>query len=460
MDKTIGELRLEILVTTENNHPENSDVQISVAEQSPVSETPATPSPPEVAESTEGQDAQTQTETPGSIQVEQAEGNGLVSSAGDQDLEHHATAIDAVGIDEPAPVTPAAQIMADEMFAFSYPDKAALMDEGVVRPFTDFIEEFRQTEGSLGSLQQESAAETLSSFPPTAEPGEIEPVSPGEPLISTIENATESSPIEEEQQVPAQEQEQAPATHKERPVSPLLRPATRVRLRRHGSGRQRENLAARPTNPSAKSDRREQGERDESEATQVSQAAEIAGATEPAVAGESSAASIPQMEPSPTDVSLEEQSQPKPARRYRFDRPAPTSPVTPTQPVQQSRTEESKENRVTTFTPARSDNGQPVEREAQPAQPAKQHGNATQYTEEQASKHTPTQEHGATNGGGTSAATPTSTSTTRGRRHSQERQHEKEKAQPPVTSPAPADTAPVAEVVEAAAAAQEVPPED
>jgi len=450
-------------VTTENNHPENSDVQVSVAEQSPVSETPATPSPPEVAESTEGQDAQTQTQTPGSIQVEQAEGNGLVSGAGDQGLEHHATAIDTAGINETAPVTPAAQIMADEMFAFSYPDKAALMDEGVVRPFTDFIEEFRQTEGSHGSLQQEPAAETFSSFPPTAEPGTNEPISPGEPLINTIENATGSSPLEEEQQVPAQEreQEQAPATHKERPVSPLLRPATRVRLPRHGSGRQRENQTARPSNPSAKSDRREQGERDESEATQVSQAAELAGTTEPVVAGESSAASIPQVEPSPTDVSLEEQSQPKPARRYRFDRPAPTSPVTPTQPVQQSRTEESKENRVTTFTPARSDNGQPVEREAQPAQPAKQHGNATQYTEEQASKHTPTQEHGATNGGGTSAATPTSTSTTRGRRHSQERQHEKEKAQPPVTSPAPADTASVAEVVEAAAsAAQEVPPED
>ncbi len=456
-------------MTTENNHPNNNDVQVSVVEQSPASETPATS---EVAESTGGQIAETQSETFGSTEdrrgqiyrapTEEHEDRGehdaghnhsQVANAGSSDLEHSTPVVDTVGISEP-PVTPAAQMMAEEMFAATYPNGPTLMDEGVVRPFTDFIEEFRQTEVSLGSLMQEPHVEAFSGFPSITEPAASQPT-PIDQAASITEHAMETHAVEEERQAPAPVPEAQPATNKERPVSPLLRPATRTRPARHG-GRQREGAAA-PT-PGRAGTMPAVGDSGTSEEKDLSAAA-VAGPSDAARTGESTAPAMPQQEPAPTRVPEEEQ--PKPTRRYRFDRPAPTSPVVPTQPVAQTRLEEGKENRVAPFASARSENGHPVEREAQStSQPARQNGSATQQAEQQAAKQTSAQEPAA-NGEAASIPTPTTTPVVHGRRHTQERPREKEKGQPSLTPVAPADMASTTEGAESAApAAQEVSPED
>jgi uncharacterized LabA/DUF88 family protein len=444
----IGELRLEILVTTDTNQPENNDVQVSVVEQPHDLDTSATSSSPEVAAAEEEQVAQTHTQSPGDFQVEQQEGDGPVLNRDNQDPEHDTTATDmagpvdtalTTGISESAPVTPAAQTIAEEMLTFVYPDEGALRNEDMVRPFTDFIEEFRQAEVGFDSLPQEQTVEGFSSFPRDADQG---PGQSSEPFADAEEHvAAVPAPQEEPEVTPEVEK---PATHKERPVSPLLRPATRVRMPRHGGGRHREELAA--SAPAAKET-----------STEAHKAQSGQQEDEAAVAP------LPQTEPAPAEISTEEQ--PKPARRYRFDRPVSASPVAPAQPAQQVRSEESKENRVTTATPAHSDSGQQVEREVQPTQPpTKQNGSATHYNgEQQSPKAAPAQEPASTNGGGTTAAKPSSTSTHDRRRHSQERQHEREKGQ--TVAPPAADATPVTEVTESAgspqgAPLQEVPPED
>jgi uncharacterized LabA/DUF88 family protein len=453
-----GKLRLEILVTTENNQPENNDVQVSVAEQTHASETPATPSSSEVATSPEENVIETQTDLPETAHLEQQEGNDPVLNGGTQDPEYHPGPIDTAfpeSVNESAPVTPAAQIIAEEMLTFAYPDQGALKDEDVVRPFTDFIEEFRQTEVGFDSMLQEQTAEAFSSFSPVVEQGTGLPVPPSAAITGTDEAAA----MQEESQVPAEEEK--PATSKERPVSPLLRPATRGRMPRHGGGRHREDVAATANKSASRADKTQASGREEGEAEPASPIAastastEAAPSTESTPAGEVPAASMPQAELASTE------EQPKPARRYRFDRPVPASPVVPVQPVQQVRTEESKENRVTTSTPTHSDSGQQFEREAQFAQqPTKQNGSATSYTGQQTPKSAPSQEPASTNGGGTAAATPSSPSTRDRRRHSQERQHEKEKGQPTAAPLTAADATPVAEVTEPAAAPVEIPPED
>jgi uncharacterized LabA/DUF88 family protein len=460
----MGKPRLEILVTTENNQPENSDVQVSVAEQTHVPDTPATPSSSEGAIPPEENVAQTQTDLPGATHLEQQEGNDPVLNEGTQDPEYHPGAMDSTGAvdtafpesaNELAPVTPAAQIIAEEMLTFAYPDQAALKNEDVVRPFTDFIEEFRQTEVGFGSLLQEQTADVFSSFSPVVEQGPGQPVPPSEPFTAT----DEAPATQEESQIPTEEEK--PVTSTERPVSPLLRPATRVRMPRHG-GRHREDGAASTNKSASRADKTQASGREESKAGHVTPSAastgstEVVPSTEPSQAGEVPTASMPQAEPASTEVATEEQ--PKPARRYRFDRPVPASPVVPAQPVQQAHTEESKENRVTTSTPTHSDSGQQLEREA--LQPTKQNGNATSYKGQQTPKSTPTQEPASTNGGGTATATPSSPSTHDRRRHSQERQHEKDKGQTTAAPLTAADTTPVAEVTEPAAAPLEIPPED
>src|SRR6185312_16487217 len=107
----------------------------------------------------------------GTTHLEQQEGDDPVLNVGTQDPEYHPGAMDSTAavdtafpesVNELAPVTPAAQIMAEEMLTFAYPDQAALKNEDVVRPFTDFIEEFRQAEVGFGSLLQEETAEAFS----------------------------------------------------------------------------------------------------------------------------------------------------------------------------------------------------------------------------------------------------------------------------------------------------------
>lgn len=114
----------------------------------------------------------------------------------------------------------------------------------------------------------------------------------------------------------------APTTKPERPVSPLLRPATRNRMPRQGSGRQRETFVTQGAVPSATpapTFPREPEER----AHQASTSAQT-----PAEQGES-------LVPAVERTEKVEQSEPtKPARRYRFDRREPaTHSVVSSKPV-------------------------------------------------------------------------------------------------------------------------------
>lgn len=91
-----------------------------------------------------------------------------------------------------------------------------------------------------------------------------------------------------------------PTTKPERPVSPLLRPATRIRMPRQGSGRQRETFVTQGTVPSSAS----------APASQTKPEQAVADTTRGAATQE---------------VQVEQSEPPKPARRYRFDRPAPAA---------------------------------------------------------------------------------------------------------------------------------------
>jgi uncharacterized LabA/DUF88 family protein len=445
-------------VTTENTHSDNGDMQASAVEQLPASETSPTS---DVAESGGEQVAATQSGTSDSMpdhgeQIDSSPNAGPdeghtqseVAGTGTSEVEHQTPAINTASNSEP-PITPSAQVMAEEMFATTYPDETLSMAEGVVRPFTDFIEEFRQTEVNSGSFGQEPDAEALAAFLPIAEPGSTQ-----SPPVDEAAGATaytpESPTVEEKQQ--AATQESKPVINKERPVSPLLRPATRSRSR-HGAGRQRESAAARTPERATPGDQGTQEERDLSSVAQDAQTSPAAVPLDTAPATESAPAipGVSQQEPATTGVPAEEH--PKPARRYRFDRPASTAPAVPTQPSVQPRPEEGKENR----TPARSENGQAGEREVQPA---RQNGGAAQHTEQQTTKQPSTQESPAVNGEAASTPTPAPTST-HGRRHTQEHPHEKEKGQPSLAAAAQADMASTMEGAESAPpVAQEVPPEE
>jgi hypothetical protein len=119
------------------------------------------------------------------------------------------------------------------------------------RPFTDFIEEFRQIEGQFGSLLVDSAS-SLAAFAPGAEsiqepvafleniPEELAQMVENAPVLldGQMEQATSnpepSTPLSLAEELPGLAQ---PRLSPERPVSPLLRPATRPRLPRHSRHR-------------------------------------------------------------------------------------------------------------------------------------------------------------------------------------------------------------------------------
>ena len=159
-------------------------------------------------------------------------------------------------------------------------------EDEVVRPFTDFIEEFRQAEEvHRGSSIREPEAEPFSSPLFTGENNDSAPPFPWEntllenplPSVESVgaeapqastEETVEATPMGEAQgdaPIPSlQQEEQAvtvehattepevptastsqtpPVPATERPVSPLLRPARHLRLPRHG-GRQRDVAAS------------------------------------------------------------------------------------------------------------------------------------------------------------------------------------------------------------------------
>ncbi|MEO7021165.1 MAG: NYN domain-containing protein [Ktedonobacteraceae bacterium] len=152
-----------------------------------------------------------------------------------------------------------------------------------VRPFTDFIEEFRQTEVRLNALlqNQEPDFATLA-----VENTEIRTTSEQVQSGDAAHTEEAGSQMEEAQTSLTQ-----PTLSMERPVSPLLRPATRLRLPRHGRHRAEEHVKP----------------------------VELA---KPEVeAKEESAPAV--------EAPQSEEPETRPARRYRFDRPAATASISP-----------------------------------------------------------------------------------------------------------------------------------
>ncbi|HEY5002042.1 MAG TPA: NYN domain-containing protein, partial [Ktedonobacteraceae bacterium] len=224
--------------------------------------------------------------------------------------------------------------------------------EDEIRPFTDFIEEFRQAEEArLNASRQEIQNEpfepinvevaSLNTDAGTV-PGEIlDPIaSTGVVLVEPVTGSTESQ-SEADLAIVAQQalgeepvkEPSAPPSAPERAVSPLLRPATRLRVPRHGGRHIREEASP------------------EKAGSLVTPAPPLADAETTVVP----AATAPAEHVASTTEVAKEQEQPRPARRYRFDRPASTTngstgstgaiPVQPPTPAPQ-RIEENREKEV------------------------------------------------------------------------------------------------------------------
>ncbi len=343
------------------------------------------------------------------------------------------------------------------------------LEQETIRPFADFIEEFRQTEDRFGSLLQDVQAEPFSSLIPGGEQGgsqfatswENTPFGESTLLEGTpfagdgvdtaatqfvesigivVEAVPEPSVATEGEQLPnTKEQQPSPSETKaaataERPVSPLLRPASRIRMPRHGNVRQREEAAR------------------EEAAPQKENVAPVLPLVEETVQAAAAPIEPASVEPAAVESTSVEEP-PRPARRYRFDRRTPTPAV----PIQ-ARAEESKDSHIPSQAFVRADNGQVGERDAQPAQQPQQSTSVAQPTEQPAPKQANAQEPVATTG--VEAAKGSSSKNDR-RRHGQGRQGEKMQIAPAVPVPAESTaevTAPVAENSEPGAT--EVAPED
>ena len=324
----------------------------------------------------------------------------------------------------PTQVTANEQEVTGEGIDFSFAGAIPLIEESIARSFTDYIEEFRQTEEAhFSSSQLESTAGPDSSPIDVVDAGAAEIVSPWE--IAPITNEprggksskktgdTIESPVpQEEQQTSSIEQEvvnapagaaenvpgeqnppeTVPAPPETRPVSPLLRPASRPRMPRHASARQREEQAA---------------------------------------------AEIKQAMSTPAPEEPPAQEQPRPARRYRFDRPAAQAAPTPI--PGQSRSEEGKEmaarSLATPSSPAHKNGGSSASEGTKEAnEQSKKSSRAGQS--QGSSKQPVTLESPAANGTGAGTEAPVVADHDRNRRHGQDRQREKEQAAPaPAASP-------------------------
>ncbi len=189
-------------------------------------------------------------------------------------------------------------------------EEAPASETEAVRPFSDFIEEFRQTEVRLNALLPDQETDLT---PLPMETAMLPTTDAGTAAGETVAPDTGSipSPALNEQATTAR-----PAISVERPVSPLLRPATRLRMPRHGRHRAEEH--PKHVEPSV---------------------------TQPQPAVEEKVESAPTAEA----PQLEEQESARPARRYRFDRPAATASATPSlaKPTAQTRSAELKEKRAT-----------------------------------------------------------------------------------------------------------------
>ncbi len=433
-------------MTTQNTHHEQSDVDANVVEHPPVPESTVDPSTSETVTpaGTEVQAEDTPSNgpaTPTEVHIEEApqatpeSPEAPSTQIEDQSVEQDAS-LQAEGTSDPAfdaAITTPTEESAEAASADSTPTPTS--EE--VRSFTDFIEEFRQAEEArLSIARQEGQAETFQLLPPEANaPGIESPDTANEPLpfgafpvdlapeavILAVETPLESSPdlptAVQEEMASASEEPTAPTTIPERAVSPLLRPATRLRLPRHGVNRH---------------------SRDEVKDRTISEAAPQL--EQPAQSAASEAATEPE--------------QPRPARRYRFDRPANngstgTTGSMPAVQPNQPRTEENRDSqqRGPAARPEVAQNGGEQLTDTSPAKPAASNTPVVkQIAEQPAQKLSAAQE--------TPAAEPPTTDPNR-RRQGQDRHKEQLTA-----STATDATVPAPSVTEPAPQTGEVAPED
>jgi uncharacterized LabA/DUF88 family protein len=366
-------------VTTHNTHHEQSDVDATVVEHPSVPESTVEPSTPETVTPAEtevqAEDAPShEPATPAEVQVEAPQAAPESPEAPSTQIEEQSAeqdaSIQAEGTSEPA-FAAAITTSTEESAEAATGDSTPAPTSEEVRSFTDFIEEFRQAEEArLSVARQEGQAEAFQLLPPEADaPGIASPATADEPLpfnafpidlapeLLAIETPLESSPDlpteVQEEITPATEQPTAPTTIPERAVSPLLRPATRLRLPRHGVNRHN---------------------RDE-------------------VKDRTSAEPEPQVEQpvqSATSEAATEPEQPRPARRYRFDRPAnngstgTTGSMPAVQPAQ-PRTEENRDSqqRGPAARPEVTQNGGEQLTDTPPAKPAASNTPAAKLIAEQ-----------------------------------------------------------------------------
>jgi uncharacterized LabA/DUF88 family protein len=462
-------LRLETLVITEHTHSENNDWQEPGGEQLSVSETPTQQSAMDAPTHEEGQTTEVGTQ-PAELSAK-AEEEGAVPAADDAEkaerveepMSEPAAAEMETQAESPAEEN-ASGTVAEEVVATSVASEQPNLPEGdapelfplnaeeqqsleeAVRPFTDFIEEFRQTEAQFGSL----LSEPESSFTAFVAGSESihEPVvfleTAPEDLVQVLDSVSLHLDAPAEQTTTGDEASSAsfnqseetpsgltqPRLSPERPVSPLLRPATRPRVPRHGRHRIDELIHP----------------------------AELRGdvlkapvptpepVEEPASASEA---------PAPVEQTKPEEQPARPARRYRFDRPAATASATPaaaTRPSAPARATESKEKRTFAIpTPA-----EPVAN-AEPT-PTRAETSSSAVAETPVAKVS-TQEPAVANPETPAPVVPVAPTTERRRRGNHERTREKEQAvAAPVVAPVPEPVAPVVEP--APAVAQDVPLED
>jgi len=391
-------------VTTQNTHPEQSDVEESVVKYQSVSDT-GTGSPPPTQEASTTNVTLPLAATQNVTQEEQNSKPALVSQQ-DQAASGAAATEDS---------TSAAQNTSKPVAESEVtPPVASVEKEEKVRPFTAFMEEFRQAETRFGSPlstlptygggplattpalaeQQETQSAPRSDLPDARdEGGQLPSTSPIDDAQSRSEETQPSTTAES-----AASSQDTP-TPVVRPVSPLLRPPSPRSRSRHGAARQREEAPVAKGEPAQKTV--------EPQKTETEQ-------TVPAVA-------------EPVSPPVEEQ--PRPARRYRFDRPAATTstnaPVntpalTPSTPV---RPEENKEL-PTRAENGQASNGQHAEKEIPTTQQGKQ--TLSPPSENATAKQADTSEAPA-------PATVAVPEHGRGRRHAQERQRAKTQAPTPAT---------------------------
>ncbi len=207
------------------------------------------------------------------------------------------TAVDTQAETEPVTAEPEAVPPPEQVPSLVFAQETPQQTEEV-RPFTDFIAEFRQSEARFNASVQTYHTE---SFTNIIEDTDIEDTSD---IITEPVQTHETSAVQE----PSASQDQLqstpaiieaataetstpnePATPPIRPISPLLRPASRLRLPRHGVTRHREEQSVEKMIPA-----------------------------QPEPSKEEAKIEPPPVESTPADL-------PRPARRYRFDRPATTA---------------------------------------------------------------------------------------------------------------------------------------